>query len=292
LGVRRYGAFGLALIGLAVSACSPLDVLNSLVPETSYRLSEGIAYGPHSRQRLDVYRPATDQEPSPAVIFFYGGAWKSGDRKDYRFVGESLARRGLTAIIPDYRLYPEVRFPAFVEDGAAATRWVLDQIGPYGADPHHVFLTGHSAGAYIAAMLAVDPSYLKAVGKSPADICGVISVSGPISFDPLDFESTRPIFEDAPDQRPIRPIKAIHAGAPPFLLLHGLADETVYPENATKFEEALNANQVPVSLQLVPGIGHYRIIAGMASPLEGWLPVLGDRFADFIRRDQGCLRDS
>lgn len=287
---RRLRAFGVALAGLAVGACSPLGVLDTLVPDDTYRETRSLAYGDHARQKLDVYRPLNAGEPAPVVVFFYGGSWKSGERGKYRFVGEALASRGIVTVVPDYRLYPEVRFPAFLEDSAAAVAWVKREIAAYGGDPNRLFVAGHSAGAYNAAMLAVEPAYLEAVGLSQADVCGVVSLAGPVALDLTDYNSTRPIFAHVADAESTRPALVVRAGAPPFLLVHGRADGTVYPVNTEMFEQALRHSGTPVSAHYPEGIGHYRIIAGMADPLEGMVGAkpLADMVAAFVRDDGDC----
>ncbi|MDE2608299.1 MAG: alpha/beta hydrolase, partial [Burkholderiales bacterium] len=118
-----------------LAACSPLRTIDRLTPDNTYHLSAGIAYGPLARQKLDIYAPLGATRPTPVVVFFYGGNWDSGARGEYRFVGEALAARGITAVIADYRLYPQVVYPAFVEDSARAVAWTLAHIGSYGGDP-------------------------------------------------------------------------------------------------------------------------------------------------------------
>ena len=91
-------------------------MLNATVPTDTYRRTQDLAYGPDARQRLDVYQPAAITQHAPMVVFFYGGSWSSGERADYRFVGEALASSGIVAVVADYRLSPAVRYPAFVQD--------------------------------------------------------------------------------------------------------------------------------------------------------------------------------
>ena len=105
------------------------------------------------RGLLDVYMPKTAHD-APLAMFFYGGGWEDGAKADYRFAAMALARRGIVTMVPDYRLYPDVRFPDFVGDGARAVRWARRNAVEFGADAKLLFLIGHSAGAYIAAMLA------------------------------------------------------------------------------------------------------------------------------------------
>lgn len=287
---RRALAIGAGLLGIAVGACSPLGALDRLVPDDTYRQTAAIAYGGLPRQKLDVYRPLDSGDGAPVVIFFYGGSWKSGERGKYRFVGEALASRGIVAVIPDYRLYPEARFPDFLEDSAAAVAWVKREIAAYGGDPARVFAAGHSAGAYNAAMLAVQPAYLAAEGLAPADLCGAISIAGPNGVDLRDYNITRPIFAHVSDPASTRPEALVRDGAPPFLLLHGRSDRTVSPINTERFAAALRQAGVQVETVYVPNIGHYRIIAGVADPLEDWggpTPV-ADYIADFVRQRGAC----
>ena len=135
---------------------------------------------PHAR----IYRPQ-DAKTAPVIVFFYGGSWQSGNKSIYKFVGSALARRG-RGVVPDYRVYPEVIYPAFLEDGALAVRWTKDNATRFGADPNMLFVMGHSAGAYMAAMLALDSRWLGRAGLSPRrDIAGLVGISGPYDFLPL-----------------------------------------------------------------------------------------------------------
>jgi poly(3-hydroxybutyrate) depolymerase len=154
----RRRAVGLSLAGSAtwlLQACSPIAFLERRVPEDTYRLVQDIAYGSHPRQRLDVYMPLDMRRPAPVFVFFYGGAWTSGTRGFYRFVGEAFAARGIVTVVPDYRLHPEVRFPDFLDDSARAVRWALDHAAKHGGDPSRVFIGGHSAGLMAVELAAV-----------------------------------------------------------------------------------------------------------------------------------------
>ena len=144
-------ALGAVVVALAaLVALRPADVLNALAAIGSRRVEAGVAYGPLPRHKLDVYAPAT---AAPAggralVVFFYGGSWNSGERRDYRFVGEAFASRGVLALVADYRLYPEVRYPDFLGDCALALAHGLREAARLNTDPQRVFVMGHSAGAY------------------------------------------------------------------------------------------------------------------------------------------------
>ena len=276
-----------SLTGVSVAACSSgLHFVNLTVPSGSYSLSADIPYGALPRQKLDIYRPVSAETgvssgQKPVVIFFYGGSWKNGERSQYRFIGEALTRRGFLVVVPDYRLYPDVRFPAFVEDAAKSVRWTRDNITEFGGDPSRIFIAGHSAGAHIASLLAVDPSYLKAEGLGRDTLCGVIGLAGPYAFDPLEYRSTRAVFETLKDPDEARPIAKLSGNAPPFLLFHGDDDTTVLPLNSKRFAEALDRQQTVVTTEHVPDTGHIGLLLSLARPFEGTLPI-ADRMAGFI----------
>lgn len=275
------------LLAGALSACSPLNLLDSLVPDGNYALQQDVAYGELPRQKLDIYRPSKNVETGPVVIFFYGGSWKSGERGKYRFIGEALTRKGLTVVIPDYRLYPDVTFPAFMNDAAKAVRWTLDNLGGSIDTARPIFLAGHSAGAHIAALMTVDTQYFRQAGVSSAQICGVIGVAGPYAFDPFQYRTIRPVFAGLTDRDDARPVKRVSGKTPPFLLMHGEADGTVRPSNTAEFATALRAAGTEVRSELLPGIGHYRIVMAMATPFDDTAPV-NERIADFIAARKDC----
>lgn len=226
-------------------------------------------YGDAPRQRLDVYAPPA-ADHAPVVVFFYGGRWSEGRREDYRFVGAALAEAGIVTIIPDYRLYPEVRFPAFVEDGAAAVAWALDQAEAFGGAPDRLYLMGHSAGAHIAALLALDRRYL---GAAADRLAGWIGLAGPYDFLPLEAADLRDMF-GPPERFPrSQPVRFARAGAPPALLLHGRDDATVSPDNSRSLAAALRDAGSDVRLTLYDGVGHAALVGALARPLGFVAPV-------------------
>ena len=162
-----------ALLLAALAACSATSILNVLSPTGDLDIRRDVAYGTLPRQKLDIYRPKAGAVPRPVVVFFYGGSWDSGSRDGYLFVGEALASRGFVAVVPDYRVHPEVVFPTFLEDAAAAVAWAKRNAGDIGGDPSRVFVMGHSAGAHIAAMVALDPRYLAREGLTPLGALGL-----------------------------------------------------------------------------------------------------------------------
>jgi acetyl esterase/lipase len=263
------------LAGLAsfLGGCSPASVLNATVPRHGFTRDTDIAYGPAPRQRLDFYRPDKPRPDGKTVIFFYGGSWESGSKADYLFAAQALADRGYAAVLPDYRVYPQVRFPTFVDDAAAAVRWTADRIGT-----ERLFVMGHSAGAHIALMLAVDTPYLKVAGVDRMKLAGAIGLSGPYDFLPLKSARLIEIFGGAnnPD---IEAINFARAPLPPALLIHGTADTTVLPRNSTHLAAAWRAAGAPVELKLYPDAGHIDVIAAMSDLLAGRAPTRADVLA-------------
>ena len=159
---------------LLTQACTPLDLLNHLVSKEGYRVEKNVFYGRESHQKLDLYLPETVTKDTPVVVFFYGGRWQGGRKEDYLFAAQGLVSLGYAVAVPDYRLYPQVKYPAFLEDSARAVAWVYRHIGEYGASGENLYLVGHSAGAYNAVMVALKPTYLKKAGGTTAWVRGVI----------------------------------------------------------------------------------------------------------------------
>lgn len=263
----------LAMIGLSlVPSFSPKRLLNRLlVPRTGWTLNSGVAYGPDERQKLDIYRPSATGSteafaaPAPVIVFLYGGGWRNGSRQFYRFVGEALTRRGFVVAIPDYRLYPEVRFPTFVEDAAAAVLWVSRHAGEFGGDPTRLVLMGHSAGAHIAALLASDRHYLRALPEH--HLRAFIGLAGPYAIDPLDYDDTRPVFAPASAET-TKPLALVRGCEPPMLLLHGTTDATVEPINSERLATAVTEQGGEAKAILLPGTGHMGIILAFAAPFR------------------------
>lgn len=266
---------------LLLGACSPLAALDQFAPKDGYVRYDSLAYGHHERQKLDVYVPTEARPPFRVVVFFYGGGWKAGQRELYRFVGQALAQRGFVAVVPDYRIFPNARFPDFLEDSAAAVRWVHNNIAAYGGDLNHLTLMGHSAGAYNAAMISVNDRYLRREGLSPDVISGVVGIAGPYAFNPLLYSSTRPIFETA-DPAETQVAGFAGPGAPRMLLLHGLDDGTVKPVNSRRLAKRLQRAGGEVELIEYDGLGHYLIVAALAKPFQGEGGIM-DAAAAFVR---------
>ena len=276
------GVAGLAMGLTGLAAANQLTAFNLLVPKDagSQLEASGMAYGPGARAKLDIYRPARASGPLPVIVFFYGGAWDSGRRQDYAFAGRALAARGYLVVIPDYRLVPEVHFPDFLRDCAAAVRWVRAHAREHGGDGERIVLSGHSAGAYNATMLALDPQWL---GPDRVAVRGFAGLATPADFLPLDDPASIATFSRWPRLEETQPIHFVAAGTPPVLLLHGDGDERVRPRNSQHLKAALDRAGDRAELKLYPGIDHVRILLALSRPLRGSVPVLDD-IDRFVRR--------
>ncbi|MGZ9708203.1 alpha/beta hydrolase [Pseudomonas sp. GNP013] len=266
-----------------MAACSPIKVLNALTPSSTFTKTLAIAYGSDPRQKLDVYRPLPAVSNAPVVVFFYGGSWNSGSREDYGFVGEALASRGIVVVIADYRLYPQVRYPAFLQDGAKAVAWAVQHSADNGADPRRLYVMGHSSGAYNASMLALDARWLKEVGLAPSVFKGWIGLAGPYDFLPIENPDVKPVFffpDSPPDSQPINHVSA---AAPPSLLIASNDDNLVNPtRNTGGLAERLAAAGVPVQTFYFGRTNHQTLVAALSKPLRWLAPVL-ERVTAFIQ---------
>ena len=239
------------------------------------KLTQSIVYAERSRHRLDVCRPCW-AAAAPVIIFFYGGAWQSGYKELYRYVAKALARRGYVAVVPNYRIYPEVCYPDFLDDGAQVVRWVKDNIARFGGDPDKLFLKGHSAGAHIAAMLSIDARWLGKVGLDPRrDITGLIGIAGPYDLMPLRDEKLKVIFGGV-DRPETQPIFHVAPGAPPALLMTGGRDRLVEPGNSVRLAARLVAAGNAATVLTYRRVGHFIIIAAVAPFLRFLVPVMRD----------------
>ena len=277
--LRRRLAFAAAAASL-LAACSPIKLVDRLTPRDTYLAEPDIAYGGEPRQQLDVYRPLPETAPAegkrPLIVFFYGGTWTTGERASFRFVGEALASRGAVVVIPDYRLSPQVRYPAFVRDSALAMKWGLDNATRLGADPAQVYVMGHSSGGYNAAMVALDPRWLGELGASPKQLAGWIGMAGPYDFLPMGDPDAQRAFDWPNTPRSSQPIAHVSAAAPRTLLLAATKDTLVDPvRNTGQMARRLRADGVDVQVQTFGNLSHVTLIGAVATPIR-WIggPVM------------------
>jgi acetyl esterase/lipase len=269
------------------AALDPLTLFATLAPkDPARRLAHNTAFGPGPHQRLDVYAPrrAPKEEgrPLPVALFFYGGSWDTGRRQDYNWVGRALAAQGFLTVVPDYGLYPEVRYPGFLEDGARAVRWAQDHSAGFGGDPERIVLVGHSAGAYNAAMIALDRRYLEGAGVEVGRIRALAGLSGPYDFLPLTDPIAIRTFGEAPDLPGTQPLGFVRPDAPPAFLATGDKDTIVYPRNTRKLATRLREVGVAVEERRYEGVDHVGMVLALSPLFRRRTPVLAEMTA-FLR---------
>lgn len=276
---KRLFALLSIMLTLMLAGCSATGVLNAVTTGSSYALRTDVAYGTHPRQKLDVYTPkaASPETGWPVVVFIYGGSWNEGARAQYQFVGEALAARGVVTLVADYRLYPEVRYPDFLSDSALALAYGLEHAARLGGDPKRVFVMGHSAGGYNAAMLALDARWLRAAGHGPNELAGWIGLAGPYDFYPIINPTAKPVFFHPNYPQKSQPIGFASPEAPRSFLAAAAEDKLVNPKrNTVQLAEKLQAEGVPVTVKLYPRASHTTLIGAFAWPLRWIAPVLED----------------
>lgn len=285
--MTRRGLFAPAL-GLIAAACSPLGLLNNLAPRDRgvRRVARDLAYGDNPRQRMDIHAPVeAGDRPWPMLVFFYGGGWDSGERRLYGWAAQALAARGFVVATPDYRLVPQAHFPAFIEDAAAATAKAGQIAGRYGADPARLGVIGHSAGAHLAMMIALDRRYMTGAG-APGLIRAAAGLAGPYDFLPFDVPASVNAFGRVPDPTLTQPVTFARADAPPLWLGHGVEDVVVHAEDTAILCDRMKAVGGRCEAKLYPGLNHADLIATFSPLFRSKAPVLDDVTA-FLRRELG-----
>ena len=218
-----------------------------------------LAYGKHEKQILDVVNLENSKD-CPVILFFHGGSWRWG-RKDYhRAIGKQFAKAGVVFSTASYRLYPEVRFPAFPEDAVLAVKWLRENVAKYGGNPDKIFLMGHSSGAHSMAHVGLDERYLKQVGGDFSWVRGVIGMSCPYGFDPSKEWLYRDVFAEVKDPKETMPLHQVDGGEPPFLVMHGFFDPLVAVEGAEEFIKKVKASGGQVTRKIYSSHGHFSLV--------------------------------
>lgn len=285
---RRLSLMGVgSAITALVSGCSGAQVLDHLVAYDTYHGPTGVRYGADPRHLLDVYQPDSGTVPgnAPIVLFFYGGNWTRGERAEYRFVGEALAANGIIAVVADYRLSPHVCYDGFLGDCALALQWTLSHAISLGGDPARVMVMGHSAGAYNAAMLALDPRWLAPLRLTPDRLAGWIGLAGPYDFLPIVDPEVRVAFGWPQTPADSQPICYANAKAPRALLLAARNDKVVDTQrNTVALANRLRAAGTEVDMRIFDRLSHVTTVAALARPLDWLAPVLPTVVA-FVRSE-------
>lgn len=253
------------------SSMNTVDIINYLVPKSSYS-KQVVTFSETHRLSMDVYTLNKTQEPSnkAPIVFIYGGAWRTGNKEEYEFLAQALISLGHSVIIPDYRKYPEVTFPLFIDDVANAIAFLEKNSQQLlGKKLTQYILMGHSSGAHAASLLSADQTYFQQRNVT-AEIAGLIAVSGPHGLDLNDpevvdvFENATP--ENANPEQILRNNLSIKM--PNTLLLHGLKDTRVSPQYTKNFNTVLNELDQPVTMHLYEKVNHTKIIGYLAAPLR------------------------
>jgi acetyl esterase/lipase len=277
---RALRTLAATLTALLLGACANIYYATIGSADTARNLTvrRGIVFDPAHAIALDIYAPHAATN-APVVVFFYGGSWEAGRRRWYRYVGESLASNGVIVVIPDYRKYPDVRFPEFMQDAAIATKWTFAHAAEFGGDAQRVFVMGHSAGGHIAALLACDKRYLNAVGVQPRDLAGMIGLAGAYAFLPYQEDEAEIFGDDATGRFDSQPINFVDGDEPPMLLLQGQADREVTPNNAEVMAERAQAMDGTATLKLYPSVDHGDLLIAFAHGRASSPPALRDTLA-------------
>lgn len=278
---------------LAAVACAPAETLNRLTPDEGTTRLAGLAYAEGPAGTLDLYLPPGGAaRGAPVLIFFPGGGWRSAAKEDYRFLGSAFAARGWVVAIPDYRQVPEVTFPAFIADGAAAVASLPGLLEARGVAPGPLVIAGHSAGAHTALMLGLDPRWLAPHGLVPCrDVAAVLGLAGPYAILPTRARTVVAAFGPPPQPADAEPIAHARAAAPPAVLFTGTADTLVSPRNSRALAAALTAAGASATLREFEGLGHLEIVGAIALPLRHVAPVLEEADASLraaIGKPRAC----
>lgn len=206
------------------------------------------------------------------MVFSYGGGWEEGESGDYFFVESALAARGFTTVIPDYRVFSEVRFPDFIEDAATALRLAVEHVVEFGGDPRWIMVMGHSASAHIAAMLAFDRKWV----NLDASTSGMIGLARPYDFPQLHSRTLKEIFGSERGLAATHPINFVEAGAPPAILAIGKNNQTVEPGNTIRLAERIGVFGGEAEIKLYDRVDQRMMIGALARPSLFLAPVLDD----------------
>lgn len=279
-GIQRLAARMIPLIKIlplfALGGCSAVQVINTVSKIHGATVQQDIAFDKNPRLTLDLYLPnvpaADSKANTPVIVFFYGGSWNRGEKSEYEFVGRRLASLGYITAIPNYRVYPEAKYPQFLEDGAKASAKVMQLLSTaeyqaYKPD-NRLIMMGHSAGAYNAAMLAMDDRWLGQANLNRNNtVKGLIGLAGAYNIYPICVEEVRPVFNHPIYPPNSQPIDYVASSNVPTLLITPEEDTLVSTKkNSLSLHQALLKNQTPSKVVAIKGTDHITVL-GTLSPI-------------------------
>ncbi len=286
-----YAFLTFILLFILLVAFKPLWVMNHFAFSLKVKRFKNLAYVgvdcQHERHTLDLYVPQKWDKNKPILVFIHGGSWDEGHKNDYEFAGSALANLGYITAVMNYRLYPQVQFPSFIEDMAAAIASLpdhLSQLDLPAFTPLNIVLMGHSAGAHSAAMLAAKPEYLMKA-NAQVNVRAFIGLAGPYDL-PLDDPLVIGKFDGielhpadkavAHNRHDANPINLAQSSMPNTLLIHGAKDDTVGPYHSEHFKERLDQLKVDCE-HVVYAKADHRTLVGALSIYGRFLnPVYAD----------------
>lgn len=278
----KYRYFYFVLLISIFTSCTPVSFLNGITPSKSYLLEKNVSYGSLGSQVMDIYQARAKKENSPIIVFIHGGSWDSGSKDIYKFFAEGFTSEGYDVAVPNYRLFPEIIFPDMLHDTAKAVAYLSNLFSN-----RKVVLIGHSAGGYNALMVSMNKHYLKEQGISVCSlISGVVSISSPTGVYELKKEPLVTIFPDRFKYNDA-PMAYVDNATPSLLVINGLADKVVDPQNAIILSEKVNKRGGQSVLKLYPDTNHTQAVQVMSRYFDDNISLKSDilNFIDELPRD-------
>lgn len=239
----------------------------NLVPVPGIKVEKDINFAEDERLKLDVYySEEKSNDKKPVVIFVHGGSWKSNNKDQFRFIGKNLARRGYIAVLPNYRLVPEHRYPAQIKDIARAFKWTENNIDIYGGNKDNIILSGHSAGGHLAALMGYSDYWQNEFDISKEKIKSLVLLAGVYKF-PDDYEKGADVVKDfVPKEfwEEAQPVSHLDPSDPPTFIIQGLEDTTVSPEQADYLAKSLEKRGIRYKSILKEDLNHISLLFSFA----------------------------
>lgn len=268
---RRLSLSFACFTGVIVSACAPVNLLNTLTPSGSFEKTKNISYGALDRQTLDIYRSDRPKSGAPLLVFVHGGSWTDGSKDIYKFLAEGFTQSGFDVAVPNYRLYPDAKYPEMIVDTAKSVAYLAKTY-----PERSLVLMGHSAGAYNVLMTVLVPKYLQAENVSLCSkVAGVVSLAAPTGIIPLKEEPYITIFPDRFTGSDA-PLNSVSAPTPPIFFGHGGKDKTVYPQNSEAVAQKIKARGGVAQVNIYDDLNHTDVVRVISRLFDGGSTLKSD----------------